>query len=54
MTTNNIKDTLQVIGVNTGAIGISLTNINEILTFCSLILAISVTLYKVFYNGKKK
>lgn len=50
----NIKDTIQIIGINSGAIGISLTNINEILTLFSLILAISVTLYKVFYNGKKK
>lgn len=41
-----VKDTLQVGLANASAIGFSITDCNEILTFVSLILAISFTIYK--------
>tara|TARA_B100000508_G_scaffold49134_1_gene38210 strand:- start:329 stop:487 length:159 start_codon:yes stop_codon:yes gene_type:complete len=44
---NEIKDTLQVGVANSTAIGISLVEANEILTFISLTLAIAFTIYKM-------
>ena len=41
-----IKDTLQVGVANVSAIGLSMAQVNEILTFESLILAILFTIYK--------
>ena len=41
-----VKDTLQVGLANASAIGFSITDCNEILTFVSLILAIGFTIYK--------
>ena len=41
-----IKDTLQVGVSNVSAIGLSMSQVNEILTFVSLILAILFTIYK--------
>ncbi len=43
---NELKDTLQVGVANSTAIGISLVEANEILTFISLSLAIAFTIYK--------
>lgn len=43
---NELKDTLQVGVANSTAIGISLVEANEILTFISLALAIAFTIYK--------
>ena len=43
-----MNDTLQVIVANTTGIGISLSNINELLTLVSLSLAIVFTIYKYF------
>ena len=43
-----MKDTIQVIMANGSGIGISLSNINELLTFASLSLAIIFTIYKYF------
>ena len=43
---NDLKDTVQVGLANGTAIGISLVEANEILTFISLALAISFTIYK--------
>jgi len=40
------KDTLQVGLANASAIGFSITDCNEILTFVSLVLAIGFTIYK--------
>ena len=51
---NNLKDTLQVGVANGSAIGFSITNCNEILTFVSLILAIVFTVYKFVQFEKNK
>ena len=48
-----MKDTVQILTANGGAIGVSLANINEMLTFLSLALAIVFTIYK-FIKLKKK
>ena len=42
----DLKDTLQVGIANGSAIGFSITEANELLTFVSLILAIAFTVYK--------
>ena len=51
---NDIKDTIQVGVANGAAIGISITDCNEILTFVSLILAIVFTVYKFIQFEKNK
>ena len=43
---NEIKDTTQVGLANVSAIGLSMAQVNEILTFVSLVLAILFTIYK--------
>ena len=43
---NEIKDTAQVGLANVSAIGLSMAQVNEILTFVSLVLAITFTIYK--------
>jgi hypothetical protein len=50
----DLKDTIQVGIANGSAIGVSLVEANEILTFVSLILAIVFTIYKFFIYEKKK
>ena len=49
-----LKDTIQVAVANGSAIGFSITNCNEILTFVSLTLAIVFTIYKFFIYEKNK
>ena len=49
-----LKDTLQVGLANGSAIGFSITDCNEILTFVSLALAIGYTLYKFYKFENKK
>ena len=49
---DNVKDTVQVAAANSAAIGFSITECNEILTFVSLILAIAFTIYKFFKLNK--
>lgn len=49
-----IKDTVQVGIANSSAIVLNLTQCNELLTFISLTLAISFTVYKFFIYEKKK
>tara|TARA_R100001443_G_scaffold76563_2_gene84003 strand:+ start:7231 stop:7395 length:165 start_codon:yes stop_codon:yes gene_type:complete len=49
-----IQDTAQVALANGTAIGISLVEANEILTFISLILAIGFSIYKFVKYEKKK
>ena len=44
----NMNDTIQVMVANTTGIGISLSNINELLTLISLSLAIAFTIYKYY------
>ena len=48
-----IKDTIQVGVANSSAIALNLTQCNELLTFISLTLAISFTVYKFFIYEKK-
>jgi hypothetical protein len=43
---NDLRDTVQVGIANGSAIGFSITDCNEVLTFVSLILAIAFTIYK--------
>ena len=42
----DLKDTIQVGLANGSAIGFSITDCNEYLTLCSLLLAIGFTIYK--------
>ena len=51
---NNLKDTIQVGVANGSALGISLSHVNELLTFVSLGLAIVFTIYKFFQFEKNK
>ena len=50
----DLKDTIQVGLANGSAIGVSLVEANEMLTFDSLLLAIAFTIYKFFIYEKKK
>tara|TARA_R110000824_G_scaffold319959_2_gene506946 strand:+ start:1663 stop:1827 length:165 start_codon:yes stop_codon:yes gene_type:complete len=50
----DLKDTIQVGIANGSAIGFSITECNDVLTFVSLILAISFTIYKFFIYEKNK
>jgi len=50
--TKEMKDTVEVFAANGGALGLSLTQCNEILQFISLSLAIAFTIYK-FLKKKK-
>tara|TARA_R110001583_G_scaffold166635_1_gene319380 strand:+ start:1317 stop:1475 length:159 start_codon:yes stop_codon:yes gene_type:complete len=50
----NVKDTIQVGLANGSAIGVSITDCNEILTFVSLIIAIVFTVYKFIQFEKNK
>ena len=49
-----MQDSLQVGLANSTAIAFSLTECNELLTFCSLTLAITFTIYKFVKFDKKK
>jgi len=49
-----IKDTLLVGLANGSAIGMNITDCNEILTLVSLSMAIVYTIYKFVYFEKKK
>lgn len=42
----SIRDSVQVVTANAGALGLTLTDCNEILQMISLILAIGFTIYK--------
>jgi len=48
-----IKDTTEVLAANGGALGLTLTECNELLQFISLSLAIAFTVYK-FAKARKK
>ena len=50
--TKDLKDTVEVMAANGGALGLTLVQCNEILQFISLSLAIGVTIYK-FIKKKK-
>ena len=48
-----MRDTLEVVAANGGALGLTLTQCNELLQFISLSLAIGFTIYK-FIKAKKE
>ena len=50
--TKDLKDTIEVMAANGGALGLTLIQCNEILQFISLSLAIAFTIYK-FIKKKK-
>jgi hypothetical protein len=50
--TKDLKDTVEVMAANGGALGLTLIQCNEILQFISLSLAIAFTIYK-FIKKKK-
>lgn len=52
--TKEVKDTVEILAMNGTAVGFSITDCNEILTFVSLILAISVSCYKLYTWTIKK
>jgi len=49
---SEVKDTVEVLAANGGALGLNLTQCNELLQTISLILAITYTVYK-FLKLKK-
>ncbi len=49
---DTIEDTIQVGMANAGAIGISLAQVNEVLTTVSLIIAIGFSIYKFTKTNK--
>ena len=51
--TNTNRDLIEVGVVNAGAVGFSLAEVNEILTTISIIIAISLGLYKIFKTYKQ-
>ena len=48
-----MRDTVEVVAANGGALGLTLTQCNEILQLVSLTLAIAFTIYK-FIKAQKK
>lgn len=50
--TKELKDTVEVIAANGGALGLTLSQCNEMLQFISLILAIGFTIYKFTIKRK--
>lgn len=49
-----LKDTVEVLAANVGALGITFTQCNEFLQFISLVLAIAFTIYKFGKLKKEK
>tara|TARA_R110000744_G_scaffold116479_1_gene217912 strand:- start:571 stop:726 length:156 start_codon:yes stop_codon:yes gene_type:complete len=50
--TTTTKDNIELLAANGGAIGLSLTEINDVLITISIILAICVSLVKLIKRGK--
>ena len=44
---NEVKDTVEILLMNGTAVGFHITECNEVLTFISLILAITLSCYKL-------
>ena len=51
--TTEMRDTVEVVAANGGALGLTLTQCNEVLQLVSLALAIGFTIYK-FIKAQKK
>jgi uncharacterized membrane protein len=49
-----VKDTVEIVLMNGTAVGFSITDCNEYLTLISLVLAISISCYKLYTWTKKK
>ena len=49
-----MKDTAEILIMNGTAVGFQITQCNEVLTFISLVLAISLSCFKLFKWLKKK
>ena len=52
--TKEIKDTIEILALNGTAVGFSITDCNQILTFVSLILAITISCYKLYIWSQRK
>jgi uncharacterized membrane protein len=52
--TREIKDTVEIVLMNGTAVGFSITDCNEVLTLVSLMLAISISIYKLYTWTTKK
>lgn len=52
--TREIKDTAEILLMNGTAVGFHITDCNQILTFVSLILAISISIFKLTQWMKRK
>ena len=52
--TREVKDTVEIIAMNGTAVGFSITDCNEILTLVSLLLAISISCYKLYVWSQRK
>ena len=50
--TTTTKDNIELIAANGGAVGLSLTEVNDVLITISIILAICVSLVKLMRRGK--
>tara|TARA_R110000765_G_scaffold213030_1_gene318067 strand:- start:311 stop:466 length:156 start_codon:yes stop_codon:yes gene_type:complete len=50
--TTEMRDTIEVVAANGGALGLTLTQCNELLQFVSLSLAIAFTIYKFIKRNK--
>tara|TARA_R110000803_G_scaffold68944_3_gene131061 strand:+ start:259 stop:414 length:156 start_codon:yes stop_codon:yes gene_type:complete len=50
--TKELKDTVEVVAANAGALGLTLSQCNDMLQFISLILAIVFTIYKFTIKRK--
>ena len=52
---SEVRDTIEIIAANGAALGVSISDVNQYLTLISLSLAISLSIYKIYYwNFKKK
>ena len=51
---NTIQDTLQVGVANLSAVGISLAQVNQVLTTTSLLIAITFSIYKFYKLSQNK
>jgi len=51
---NEIKDTIEFMGINVGGIGISLTSMDEILRILVLLATLVYSIQKIIYYTKNK
>tara|TARA_R110000744_G_scaffold259838_1_gene374896 strand:- start:205 stop:384 length:180 start_codon:yes stop_codon:yes gene_type:complete len=51
---NEMKDTVEFLGINMGGIGISLTSLDEMLRILVLVATLVYSIQKIIYYYKKK